>query len=185
MPFLSPAKILIILVVALVVLGPEKLPKVAHDVGRYWSEFQKFRQRMEDEVRANMPDLPSTSTIVQAVRSPISFLDGLAASSTAAIGATVAGASPGQSGADPIEGAGGGPPGAAGPADPDAPAVGEGGAGDPGTGVPGSVPVPGAGPEAAPAGGRAAVPAGARTGPRMAARTWDDYRAVPDDTGLN
>ena len=32
-PFLSPAKLLVILVVALVVLGPDKLPRVAKQIG--------------------------------------------------------------------------------------------------------------------------------------------------------
>lgn len=76
--FLSPAKILVILVVALVVLGPDKLPKVARQIGSLWGDFRKFRERLESEVRGNFPDLPSTETITQAVRSPITFLDSLA-----------------------------------------------------------------------------------------------------------
>jgi TatA/E family protein of Tat protein translocase len=78
MPFLSPAKLLVILVVALVVLGPDKLPKVAKQIGGLWGDFRKFREKLESEVRGNFPDLPSTDTITQAVRSPLSFLDGLA-----------------------------------------------------------------------------------------------------------
>ena len=78
MPFLSPAKLLVILVVALVVLGPDKLPKVAKQVGGLWGDFRKFREKLESEVRGNFPDLPSTHTITQAVRSPLSFLDNLA-----------------------------------------------------------------------------------------------------------
>ena len=76
--FLSPAKVLIILVVALVVLGPDKLPKVAKQIGALWGEFRKFRERLESDVRSSFPDLPSTDTITQAVRSPLSFLDNLA-----------------------------------------------------------------------------------------------------------
>jgi TatA/E family protein of Tat protein translocase len=76
--FLSPAKLLVILVVALVVLGPDKLPKVARQIGGFWGDFRKFRERMESDLRGNFPDLPSTETITQAVRSPISFLDNLA-----------------------------------------------------------------------------------------------------------
>ena len=37
---LSPAKLLVILVVALVVLGPDKLPKVAKQIGSLWSDFR-------------------------------------------------------------------------------------------------------------------------------------------------
>jgi Sec-independent protein translocase protein TatA len=78
MPFLSPAKLLVVLVVALVVLGPDKLPKISNQIGALWGDFRKFRQQLESEVRGSFPDLPSTETIAQAVRSPLSFLDNLA-----------------------------------------------------------------------------------------------------------
>ncbi len=78
MPFLSPAKLLVILVVALVVLGPDKLPKVATQIGGLWGDFRRFRERLESDVRGTFPDLPSTEQIAQAVRSPLSFLDTLA-----------------------------------------------------------------------------------------------------------
>ena len=78
MPLLSPAKLLVILVVALVVLGPDKLPKVAKQIGSLWHDFRLFRQRLESDVRGSFPDLPSTDTITRAVRSPLSFLDNLA-----------------------------------------------------------------------------------------------------------
>lgn len=78
MPFLSPAKILVILVVAVIVLGPDKLPKVARQVGGLWGDFRKFRERLESDIRGSFPDLPSTETITQAVRSPLTFLDSLA-----------------------------------------------------------------------------------------------------------
>jgi len=90
-PFLSPAKLLVILVVALLVLGPDKLPKVAKQIGGLWGDFRKFRQRLESDVRGNFPDLPSTETITQAVRSPLSFLDSLADSHSAENGTTSGG----------------------------------------------------------------------------------------------
>ena len=77
-PLLSPAKLLVILVVALIVLGPDKLPKVAKQIGGLWGDFRKFRERLESEVRGTFPDLPSTDTIAHAVRSPLAFLDTLA-----------------------------------------------------------------------------------------------------------
>ncbi len=79
-PFLSPAKLLVILVVALVVLGPDKLPQVARQVGGLWGDFKKFRSRLESDVRGTFPELPSTDRIAHAVRSPLSFLDDLASS---------------------------------------------------------------------------------------------------------
>ncbi len=92
MPFLSPAKLLVILVVALLVLGPDKLPKMAKQIGGLWGDFRKFRERLESDVRGNFPDLPSTETITQAVRSPLSFLDNLADSHSAENGTTSGGA---------------------------------------------------------------------------------------------
>jgi len=87
-PFLSPAKLLVILVVALIVLGPDKLPKMAKQIGGLWGDFRKFRERLESDVRGSFPDLPSTETITQAVRSPLSFLDNLADSHSAEQGTT-------------------------------------------------------------------------------------------------
>ena len=83
MSLLSPAKILVVLIIAIVVLGPDNLPKVARQVGSLWGDFRRLRQRLETDVRGNFPDLPSTDKISQAVRSPISFLDSLADSHAA------------------------------------------------------------------------------------------------------
>ena len=74
---LSPAKLLIVLVVALAVLGPDALPKVARQIGDLWRALKGLRQRLESEVRDVFPDLPPTETIIEAVRSPLSFLDSL------------------------------------------------------------------------------------------------------------
>jgi TatA/E family protein of Tat protein translocase len=102
MPFLSPVKLLVVLVVALVVLGPDKLPKVARQVGSVWRDLRTMRERLESGVRDNFPDLPSTERITQAVRSPLSFLDGLADSPASPVGrgaASDAGAPAGADGA--------------------------------------------------------------------------------------
>jgi TatA/E family protein of Tat protein translocase len=77
-PFLSPVKLLVVLLVAIVVLGPDKLPKVARQVGSLWGDFRRLRTKLETDVRGNFPDLPSTDKITQAVRSPLTFLDSLA-----------------------------------------------------------------------------------------------------------
>jgi len=78
MPFLSPAKLLVVLVVALFVLGPDRLPKVARQVGGLWRDLRALRQKLEADVRGSFPDLPSSETVSRAVRSPLSFLDDLA-----------------------------------------------------------------------------------------------------------
>ncbi|HEY7947356.1 MAG TPA: twin-arginine translocase TatA/TatE family subunit [Acidimicrobiales bacterium] len=75
---LSPAKLLVLLVIALIVLGPEKLPQVARQLGAAWGDFRRFRTRLETDVRGAFPDLPASHEVAQAVRSPLSFLDRLA-----------------------------------------------------------------------------------------------------------
>ena len=55
MPFLSPAKLLVVLVVAVVVLGPEKLPKAAKQIGSLWGDLRRLRERLESDVRATVP----------------------------------------------------------------------------------------------------------------------------------
>ncbi|MCL5948506.1 MAG: twin-arginine translocase TatA/TatE family subunit [Actinobacteria bacterium] len=77
----TPAKLLIVLVFGLIILGPDKLPRVAKQAGEAWNSFKQFRMRMESEMRDVFPQLPSTTEIANAVRSPISLLDRLAASS--------------------------------------------------------------------------------------------------------
>ncbi len=75
---LSPAKLLIVAVVALVLVGPDKLPQVARQLGAFWKAFRSFSQKIESEVRATVPDLPSSGEIARYARSPISLLDTLA-----------------------------------------------------------------------------------------------------------
>jgi sec-independent protein translocase protein TatB len=75
---LDPAKILVVLVIALIVLGPEKLPGVARQLGALWGDVRRWRARLETEVRGAFPDLPPAYEITQAVRSPLRFLDRLA-----------------------------------------------------------------------------------------------------------
>lgn len=82
MLFLSPAKVLVVLVVALTVLGPDALPRVARQIGRLWTEVQRYRRVLETQVRDAFPELPPTETITQAVRSPGTFLDALGDSHT-------------------------------------------------------------------------------------------------------
>ena|ERR1700728_1258291 len=78
MLILSPAKLLVLLVIALIVLGPEKLPQVARQLGAAWGDLRRFRTRLERDVRGAFPDLPPTHEVAQAVRSPLAFLDRLA-----------------------------------------------------------------------------------------------------------
>jgi sec-independent protein translocase protein TatB len=74
---LDPGKLLVIAVVAIILLGPDRLPQVARQVGAAWRSFNEFRHRMESEVRSSMPDLPSTSEIARLARSPSALLNHL------------------------------------------------------------------------------------------------------------
>ncbi len=50
MPQIGPLEILVVLVVALVVFGPSKLPELGRQVGRGYREFRKFQQGIRNDV---------------------------------------------------------------------------------------------------------------------------------------
>ena len=79
---LDPGKLLVIAVVAIILLGPDKLPQVARQAGNAWRSFNEFRHRMESEVRNTIPDLPPTSEIARLARSPSALLNHLSAMSS-------------------------------------------------------------------------------------------------------
>lgn len=56
---LDPAKLLVILVIGLLVLGPERLPKVARQLGHLWQEFTSARDRVVQGIKEQMPDIPA------------------------------------------------------------------------------------------------------------------------------
>ena len=45
---------LVILIAALIVLGPDKLPNAARQVGKYLAEFRKISQGFQDELKSAM-----------------------------------------------------------------------------------------------------------------------------------
>ncbi len=60
MGFLDPEKILVVLVIALIVLGPERLPRAAHQLGSAWRELTRVREQVTEEIRSALPeDMPS------------------------------------------------------------------------------------------------------------------------------
>jgi TatA/E family protein of Tat protein translocase len=75
--FLSPVKIMVIVAVVLLLLGPDKLPEVAHRLGSSWRALKRIQERVESEVRDAIPDLLSTGDIARIVRSPINLLNQL------------------------------------------------------------------------------------------------------------
>ena len=51
---LGPAEILVILIVALIVLGPKKLPEAGRQVGKAIAEVRKWSQGFQDEIKSAM-----------------------------------------------------------------------------------------------------------------------------------
>ena len=75
---LSPIKIMFVVAAVLVLLGPDKLPDVAHKLGSSWRALKRLQERVEAEVREAIPDLPSTGDIARMARSPVNLLNSLA-----------------------------------------------------------------------------------------------------------
>ena len=55
---IGPAEILVVLVVALVVLGPSRLPDAARSLGKAMSEFRRVSSGIQSEVRDAFADAP-------------------------------------------------------------------------------------------------------------------------------
>jgi sec-independent protein translocase protein TatB len=74
---LSPAKMLLVFVVIMIVIGPDKLPSVARQLGAAIETLRNFHQKVETEVRESIPNLPSTAQIARLARSPSALLNTL------------------------------------------------------------------------------------------------------------
>ncbi|HET7476562.1 MAG TPA: Sec-independent protein translocase protein TatB [Dermatophilaceae bacterium] len=57
---IGPAEILVVLVVALVVLGPNRLPDAARQVGKALAELRKMTAGVQAEVRSAFNEQPPT-----------------------------------------------------------------------------------------------------------------------------
>ena len=88
---LDPAKIFLILVIALIVVGPERLPGVARQLGGMWRELNRLRTKFEEEVRAAVPDLDLPNIPTSPSRAITGYLTGLVSGQTdASVASTVA-----------------------------------------------------------------------------------------------
>ena len=56
----GPEKLMVVLLIALVVLGPDKLPNAARQIGKYLNEFRRISQGFQQELRTAM-DVTDTS----------------------------------------------------------------------------------------------------------------------------
>ena len=48
----GPEKLMVVLLIALVVLGPDKLPNAARQIGKYLAEFRRISQGFQQEIRS-------------------------------------------------------------------------------------------------------------------------------------
>ena len=63
----GPGELLVILVVALIVLGPERLPDAARKVGTVVAELRRLSHGVEDQARQAMTDAAATAAPTEAV----------------------------------------------------------------------------------------------------------------------
>jgi sec-independent protein translocase protein TatA len=61
MPSLGPAEILVILVVALIVFGPNKMPEIGRQVARGVREFRRVQQHLNRELQDVVSELDPTA----------------------------------------------------------------------------------------------------------------------------
>lgn len=59
---IGPAEILVVLVVALIVLGPNRLPEAARSVGKAMAELRRVTSGVQAEVRDAFSEVPSYPT---------------------------------------------------------------------------------------------------------------------------
>jgi Sec-independent protein translocase protein TatA len=69
---------MVIAAVIMLLMGPDKLPDIAHKLGSTWRAIKSLQERVESEVREVIPDLPSAGDIARIARSPVNLLNQLA-----------------------------------------------------------------------------------------------------------
>jgi sec-independent protein translocase protein TatA len=72
MPNIGAPELIIILVIALLVLGPGKLPEVGASIGKSIREFRKASADIQDSVKVDMSPLPAPAAApVAAAPAPV------------------------------------------------------------------------------------------------------------------
>ena len=67
MPSLGPAEILVVLVIALLVFGPNKMPEIARQVGKGFREFKRVQQHLKSELRDVVSEFDASSASAPSV----------------------------------------------------------------------------------------------------------------------
>ena len=68
MPSIGFGEILIILVIALIVFGPRRLPEMGKTVGRSLREFRRATSDIRSEITADLEDEPPRLTVEERAR---------------------------------------------------------------------------------------------------------------------
>jgi sec-independent protein translocase protein TatA len=74
MPSLGPAEILVVLVVALLVFGPDKMPEIAKQVGKGFREFRRMQQHLKSELRDVVSEFDSGTSTTTVGPDPVPML---------------------------------------------------------------------------------------------------------------
>ena len=74
MPSLGPAEILVVLVIALLVFGPNKMPDIAKQVGKGFREFKRVQQHLKGELRDVVSEFDSPSSTPDVSPEPVPML---------------------------------------------------------------------------------------------------------------
>src|SRR6266516_2392183 len=74
MPSLGPAEILVILVVALLVFGPDKMPEIGRQLARAVREFRRVQKHVTSELHGVVSELDFTSDQAPAGGDPVPSL---------------------------------------------------------------------------------------------------------------
>jgi sec-independent protein translocase protein TatA len=71
MPNIGPAELIVILIVALVVFGPRKLPELGKSLGHGLREFRKSTQGLKEEFEGGGLNAPATAAPVQTIHATV------------------------------------------------------------------------------------------------------------------
>ncbi|CAM3873420.1 Sec-independent protein translocase protein TatA [Deinococcus saxicola] len=71
MPNIGPAELIVILLVALVVFGPRKLPELGKSLGAGLREFRKSTQSLKDELDVGLNDKGAQAAPVQTIHASV------------------------------------------------------------------------------------------------------------------
>ena len=72
---IGPAEIMVVLLVALIVLGPARLPEAGRQVGRALAEMRRWSTRVQDEVRNTLDAEPEPMPPATTSASPSGAVD--------------------------------------------------------------------------------------------------------------